>query len=83
MNSDHAGMSHYETVPNTYVIDTGTQKQNDLLGSLSRCYRAHEKEMELSNTLADAIRQFCVDRDDEVLTDALRRYRAHRYPDEA
>lgn len=54
----------------------------DLLSTLSRCYRLHEKEMEVSNRLADAIRKFLVDQDDEILTDALRAYSAHRYPEE-
>ena len=76
-------LSHHVTVPNTYVLNVESQKHSALLDSLSKCYRSHEKEMRISNVLADAIRKFFVDRDDEGLTDALRAHRAHRYPDEA
>lgn len=83
MDSEYIDVSYSETVSNTYAVHIEAQKQNDLLASLSRCYRSHEKEMELSNILADAIRQFFVDQDDEILTDALRKYRAQRYPNES
>lgn len=82
MHPIQTGVSHDGTVSNTYVMNIETAKQTDLINSLSKCYRLHEKEMELSNMLADAIRKFAVDRDDEILTDALRAYHAHRYPEE-
>lgn len=82
MDQPENELSHRVTVKDTYILDLEAQKHSALLSSLSRCYRSHEKEMEISNLLADAIRKFFVDGDDEGLTDALRAYRAHRYPEE-
>lgn len=81
MHPAHVNLSHRETTPNTYVVDIETQKTTDLLGSLSNCYRAHEKETRISDLLAKAITFYIVDRDEEILTDALREYREHRNPD--
>lgn len=75
-------LSHRETVNNTYVVDVDTQKATDLLGSLSNCYRAHDKESRISDLLAKAITTYIVEHDEDVLTDALRAYREHRHPDD-
>lgn len=81
MHPAHANLSCRETVKNTYAVDIETQKQTDLLGSLSNCYRAHEKEVRVSDILAHAITQFLVEQDDNILIDALRSYREHRHPE--
>jgi len=81
MHPAHVNLSNRETVKNTYVVDMETQKSTDILASLSNCYRAHEKEVRVSDQLAKAITQYMVDQDADILIDALRKYREHRHPE--
>jgi len=76
-------LSRYEPGDgHTYILNIEEQKTTDLLGSLSKCYRAHEKESRITDRLAQAISVYLVDQDDNVLIDALRAYREHRSLDD-
>ena len=74
MHPAHVNLSYRETVNNTYLVDIETQKADDLIRSLSNCYRSYDKEARLADALAKAIRGYLLNREDDLLHEALRQF---------
>ena len=76
----NTGVSYIKTTGDgrTYTVSVEQQKSSDLLRSLSNCYKAHDKETQLSDLLAKSITNFLLNRNDDLLHDAIRRYREAR-----